>query len=510
MKNHAIIVCGAVLLTLSVMSVPARSVALSDEVLRAKIESGELDAEVERMRALRAQGWDQPVERLPRDGLALAEKSVTAENILVILVDFNDRRYDYGPVAATPSDFDSLLFSDGLNPTGSMREYYIENSYGNYSIDGTVVGWYTTPHSYADFGYITGTIPVSQLVRGAINQADAEIDFTQFDNDGDNTVEGIIVIHAGTGREESGKDDEIHSHMATLNPPEVVDGMAVISYTMQPEESALTGTMSAIGVFCHEWGHILGLPDLYDIDYTSKGVARWSVMGSGNYNGLSKKPAHFDAWSKHQLGWLTLQNVVANIDGAEIPAVEHNPVAYRLNKNGILGNEYWIVENRHETGFDSDLPGYGLMVYHIDQDKYVTGNTDDWHPFMFVEQADGKFDLQYNRNDGDAGDTWPNGVLAREFHDKTIPDSKYYGSSSSQVALWNISDPDSVMTADIEVSSRRCCGTPRISIERSRAASPCSTPGSETGKPHSSGWRRASKRGPAPWSISTSSPNSIT
>jgi len=440
------------MLTLSMIPTPAFGAALSDAVVEQLKESGQLDARIEKMRALRSEGWNQPGELPVDNSLALGEKSATVHKVLVLLVDFEDKLYTEGYASATSGDFDSLLFSEGLNPTGSMREYYIENSYGNYFIEGTVAGWYTHPLSYTLYATYTGTFGASDLVRDVVQMADDDVDFSQFDNDGDGYVEGVIVVHSGTGYEESGQDDEIHSHMSYMNAVEV-DGVYVNRYTIQPEESRQTQTMSAIGVFCHEWGHILGLPDLYDIDYSSRGVARWSLMGSGNYNGQSRLPAHMDAWCKSELGWLTLVNVIANTAGLPIPAVEHNPIAYRLNRNGVLGTEYFIVENRYATGFDIGLPGFGLLVYHIDMDQ--NSNADDWRPMVFVEQADGKFDLQYNRNSGDDGDTWPNSVKAREFHDRTIPDSRYYSGVSTQVALWNISDSDSVMTADAEVQFSR-------------------------------------------------------
>jgi hypothetical protein len=142
-----------------------------------------------------------------------------------------------------------------------------------------------------------------------------------------------------------------------------------------------------------------------------------------------------------------------NQDSVEIPAVEYNPVIYRLSKNGAFTSEYWLVENRQQIGFDERLPGDGLLIYHIDEDE--NGNWNDWHPLVFVEQADGRFNLQYRNNNGDAADTWPNGDQARNFHDKTVPDSKYYSTSSSQVGVLNISDSDSIMTADLEVTFSR-------------------------------------------------------
>ncbi len=210
--------------------------------------------------------------------------------------------------------------------------------------------------------------------------------------------------------------------------------------------------MNAIGVFCHEWGHVLGQIDFYDTDYSSNGVGTWCLMGAGNYNNNSQSPAHFSALSKAENGWMTLINVdsTMTLTNVEIPAIQFNPVAYRLDKGGRYSNEYFIVENRANLGFDTGLPGHGLMIYHVDEDLHT--NTNDWHPRLFIEQADGEFDLQYRRP-ADAGDVFPGATNNRNFHDKTVPSSRYYQITvASEVAVLNISDADSVMYADFEIN----------------------------------------------------------
>ncbi len=435
---------------LAISASAAHAVALSDQVVEQMRADGTLDTYIAHIKELRAQGMDQPVEKPNQSSLALGGQEFKTQNILVLLIDFYDRPYTAGYDSALPADFDSMLFSDSENPTGSMKNFYYENSYGKYIIQGDVYGWYHAPGTaleYAENG--------NSLVMSAVQQADADVDFSKYDNDGDGIVDGVIVVHAGTGREESGYASDIHSYMSTLQPPTTLDGVAIGPYTLQPEESKSSQSMSAIGVFCHEWGHILGLIDLYDTDYSCSGVGKWSLMAAGNYNGASKLPSHLDAWSKFYLGWVQPINVTSTTFAAEIPAVEFNPVVYRLTKGGSIGvTQYWLVENRYWTGFDAALPAPGLLIYHIDES--VGSNNNDWHPRVFVEQADGLFNLQAyaNPNNGDGGDPWPYGEK-RQFHDKTTPNSKYYVGSSSEVGVWNISDRDSVMTADFEVNFTR-------------------------------------------------------
>jgi hypothetical protein len=156
MISRTIIGFGIILLIVSLTAAPACGVALSDRVVKQLRDEGKLEADVQKMNELRALGIDQPGDRLTGKNLALENKALIDDNIPVILLDFVDKPYTQGNVAATPAMFDSLLFSEGKNPTGSMREYYLENSYGKYAVHGSVMGWYTTDTSYTRVGYDQG------------------------------------------------------------------------------------------------------------------------------------------------------------------------------------------------------------------------------------------------------------------------------------------------------------------------------------------------------------------
>ncbi len=438
------------------------AVPLSEEVMEKFRNEGRLDSFIQSYEQARARGVDNPQEEISKSlkqktSLSGGRSSLRA---LVLLIDFSDKSYTAGAVAATPAKFDSLLFSDGRkNPTGSLKEFYLENSFGSLTVDGASYGWYRASQSYKYYTNFcdgsTGFGPypnnAQRLVEEAINLADADVDFSQFDNDGDGVVDGLFVIHAGTGVEVSGNDCEIWSHMSGIGPI-YKDGVAINRYSMEPEEMPGSG-MSPIGVFCHEFGHVLGLPDLYDYDYSSRGCGYWTVMASGSYNGNSRVPAQFDPWCKSQLGFINITNVTSNVTGIDFPAAEWNPVAYRIWANGTMGSEYFLVENRERMGFDSYLPGEGILVWHIDDN--VWSNDLEWHPHVFLEQADGKFDLQYNRNTGDAGDPFPGTSGLTHFDDKTTPNSRSYTNAVTQSAVWDITPADSIMTANLDVNWSR-------------------------------------------------------
>jgi hypothetical protein len=214
-----------------------------------------------------------------------------------------------------------------------------------------------------------------------------------------------------------------------------------------------------IGVFCHELAHGFGLPDLYDIDYTSQGTGDWSLMSSGSWNGwMGNSPAHLDAWCKTQLGWVTPTNITTNQNGASIPQVETDPTVYRLWSMGAPGNEYFLVENRQRIGYDFHLPGAGLLIWHVDDvmdqntDEWYPGHTSSGHYLVALEQADNLYELEQNTSSGNAGDPYPGSTSNRTFSEFTNPSSNAYVGSSTLVAVSDISNSQSSMTADFFVS----------------------------------------------------------
>jgi immune inhibitor A len=295
-----------------------------------------------------------------------------------------------------------------------------------------------------------------ELVLNAIDAANtAGVNFQDYDHDNDGFIDGLVIIHAGLGAETGGFG--IWSHKFHLPSTISRDGVQIYDYTMNPEE--FPGAISPIGVICHEFGHTFGLPDLYDIDYqpeTSEGLGNWSIMASGTYNFNGRRPAHFDAWCKARIGFLSLINVTANLDNAVLPAVEYSPVAYKL-KNAASQHEYWVVENRRKKGFDLNIPGEGLLIYHVDT-LAPANNIDVNRYYVALEQADGDLDLEFTLNNvGDAGDPFPGSTNNREFHDYTTPSdvTNFSAFVYPHIGVMDISNSDSVMYADLDISFSR-------------------------------------------------------
>ncbi len=447
----------------------ALAVSPTPDVIQQLKKDGHWDSYLALYHAALARGVDAPVARSQGELARLAAGSAVFNfHIPCILVDFSDNPASGGKVSATPAMFDSLLFSTGRNPTGSMKEYYSEVSYGQMNVIGTVVGWYRMPNPYSyyinhEMGLGASPNNAQRLVEHAIAAASADLDYSQFDNDNNDWVDGVMVVVPGPGFEETGDSTLIQSHRFHTTVIANYNGKLIADYTIQPEETVVKGGgLNAIGVFCHEWGHILGLTDLYDLDGNSRGLGNWSLMATGNYNHDSRVPAHPDAWSRIALGFVTpeqLAQPTTNLASVAFPAVETSPTIYKLWTGGTIGptSQYFLVENRQQTGFDQYLPGAGLLVYHVD--PVASDNTGQWVPGLdppsaphykvALEQADGTFNLEFNNNSGDAGDPYFSDSAG--FDDLSWPSSRNYLGQSTQVAVWNISAASMNMTANIDV-----------------------------------------------------------
>jgi M6 family metalloprotease-like protein len=330
----------------------------------------------------------------------------------VILVDFSDLP---AQPANTASVFNQMLFGTGAGAK-TMATYYCEVSGGRFTVaagPGGVVGWYRAAPPSVYYGGNLGSGPgvndsnVLALVKEAVAAANAAgFDFAPYDQDGDGKVDVVNIIHAGAGEETGGgtPPNAIWSHRSSLGAQAVsYDGVTIDDYIIQPELSGPGGGLNTIGVFCHEYGHALGLPDLYDTDYTSNGVGLWSLMSSGNYLNGGRTPAHMDAWCKWKLGWITPTRYTFNAAGVEIKNAETNPSALFLWQNGVQGGEYFLVENRQLVGFDLYLPQAGLLIWHVDDTQ--TSNANEWYPghtssghyWVALEQADGKLISNWER-----------------------------------------------------------------------------------------------------------------
>ncbi len=369
---------------------------------------------------------------------------------LVLLVDFSDR------AGTQPqAHFDSMLFSVGSYATGSMRDFYREASYTQLDVVGLVsgsggptAGWYRAPQPktyYTNGNYGFGAYPknAQKLVEEAIALADPHVNFASYDNDGDGVVDALVVICAGTGAEQTGNVNDIWSHKWNITP-QVRDGVTIDRYFMAPEDGR-------VGVMAHELGHLLmGWPDLYDTDYSSAGTGAWDLMAGGSWNGGGDRPAHPTSWCKTRVEWINPTVIWNATQSVNVPPYASSAVAYKLPVGSAASQEYFLVSNRQQAGFDAALPGEGLLIEHVDDAK--NNNTDENHYLVDVEQADGRRDLNLNANRGDATDPYPTAANTG-FNGSTTPNSNGYNGAASNVSVTNIARVGNNVTADIQVGA---------------------------------------------------------
>jgi len=411
----------------------------------------------------------------PLGGVKSTVDIIGVGSMAVVLIDFPDRLADTTQHPA--SEYDSMIFSEATYPTGSLNDFYIENSYGLFSVDGNVAGWHTTSDSYSNYddnnyGLSGGG---GDVAEAAAQLADPYVNYALFDNDGpdgvpnsgddDGFVDAFTVIHAGLGAEETGSIHDIWSHASYIsymtNDPKYGGGFIFVDrYTIQPEErlNADGDTLiTGISVICHEYGHVLGLPDFYDGSRYTWGIGYWGLMGYGAWGAggnTPESPASLCAWSKIDLGWVDPVNVTANMFDVQLPPIETDPVVYKIWRDGNPQGQYFLVENRQQIGFDTPAPGHGLLIWH-----YNVGN---WpaHNRLELEQADGLNELDqgngqrpdphyYHQLLGDDGDPYPGSTYNTRFGPDTNPSSDDDNGVPTGVYVDNISESGDTVTAHL-------------------------------------------------------------
>jgi len=350
-----------------------------------------------------------------------------------VLAEFPDRGF-----SRTPAQIEELLFSENVLPNGSVNEYYKAVSSGAVSLTGRIVGPFVMPLTLAEYARGDASNPrqfpnTQTLGRDAARAAMPHVNFSSFDNDSNGFVDGLVVVHAGPGRERTGSAADLNSITQLLQGGELTaNGTSILHFTSVAENAPL-------GIVAHEIGHLLfGFPDLYDTDSPSQGVGNWCLMGLGAWNGPAAGagdgdlPAHPSAWCKMTQGWVNTL-VQATNEKITVEAVQaQSKTIYRLWKDAALGTEFFLLENRQRTGYDRALPGDGLLIWHIDETR--PDNNDPAHPRVALMEADGRGDLQ--RRDGDLGDRDdPFHARDAEFNDGTNPSSRSFAGTATSVSV---------------------------------------------------------------------------
>lgn len=296
--------------------------------------------------------------------------SIGEKKFLTILVEFNDLEFVY-----PKSNFERLLNEPGYSDnggTGSVFDFYNDNSTDKFIPSYDVFGPYKASKSYAYYGKNDGdnhNLNVQELYAEIVKLADKDINFADYDLDGDGLVDNVFFYFAGHNEAEGADPNTIWPHKWALYKFNAsADGVRVYNYACASELNSPDGNnMCGIGTFCHEFGHVLGLQDYHDTDYSQNGRAAglgmYSLMSSGNYNNDGRTPPYLDADSRKFLGWIDNIPTLTENGNYSLKDISNNG-AYIINTE--KENEYYLFENRTKKSWDAYVPA-GLLIYHIDK-----------------------------------------------------------------------------------------------------------------------------------------------
>jgi M6 family metalloprotease-like protein len=364
-------------------------------------------------------------------------------NGLTVLVDFPDTK---SAISKTEiGNFFNQVGYTGFNNNGSIRDFYYDVSGGKVTYTNTVIGFYTAKHTksyYDDINEATGSYAKSDEFANEVFQwlKGSGYNLSNLTKDSNGFLKAVNILYAGSA--DAGWAKGLWPHQAWYGDSSNISGAKIQKYEMSDIGSDLS-----IFTICHESGHMIyGYPDLYDYDGDSQGAGAYSLM-SGVANG--KNPAPPDPYSRNIIsGWNAPINMNSYGDGAKFTAVaDDNGNAYSYKWTGNKSNEYYLIENIQQSGRYADVPDEGLAIYHVDEngDNSKNAMTASSHFLVSLEQADGKFDLEKNRNSGHSGDLFRGGYK-NSFGDSTTPSSKWWNGTSSGLKLSQISNSGNQMT----------------------------------------------------------------
>ncbi len=302
---------------------------------------------------------------------------------LVILVNFTDKAFT---VSQPLDSFSKMLNQVGYSEnggTGSARDFYMDNSAGTFIPQFDVYGPVDLPNNMEFYGENNGgqgqDKNPEQMIVDACNAANGlypNLNFADYDNDKNGVVDNVFVFYAGYNEAEGADANTIWPHKYSIwNKNLRIDGVRFDTYACTSELRGKSGSnMAGIGTFTHEFGHVLGLPDIYDADGDindeGPGVGYWSTMDTGPYLNNGRTPPYFSAVERNMLGWITPVTLTSDNDAESItinPISSANPQSYRINTP--TNDEYFILESRKKEKWDIYLPAEGMLIYHVDETK---------------------------------------------------------------------------------------------------------------------------------------------
>lgn len=385
---------------------------------------------------------------------------------LIVLVQFNDKKFsrpDYKDILTDMVNKEGYTGYDNQKMPGSVRDYFSDNSNGKFKPQFDVVGPYTVNFSQYDCN--VNDIKSTEVLIAALDSADVDVNFKDYDGDGDKAVDLVYFIIAGNGANYAGNNADLWwPHRSFLWKPNsqnwrvYKDGMFLYDYASSTELAGFTAEpntiyIDGIGTICHEFSHVLGLPDLYDSNYDEEGRSntpgQWSLMDSGNYANNSFTPVGYSLFERYFVGFIDEPEKIEAEGAYTLNPLSSSYTGFRIDSP--VKNEFFLLENRQNSGFkwDAYLPGHGLLVHRVDlndewiwQSNTVNANADRNY-YELVRAGGAGMDAAY--------DVFPGPGRVSSLHNGTSPANlRTWNGQTTKWGLFNISESNGVVTFDVQ------------------------------------------------------------
>lgn len=394
--------------------------------------------------------------KLPQSGLGLHTTTFPNKGKikgLVILVEYQNIKFKI----ENPYEYFSNLLNQKdfaeAGGTGSARDYFLDASLGQFDPDFDVYGPVTLPNRRSYYGATTAyshdSHPEDMAVH-AVSLLDDEVDFSQYDCDGDGVLDNVFIFYAGQGQADGGPAECIWPHAWTLHATGKefsVDGVLVDRYACANEWQTQNGVPDGIGTFCHEFSHVMGLPDLYSTGENALSdvtPGAWSIMDYGPYNNNSRTPPTYSAYERNAMGWLDVEELTAACT-VTLPELQETNKAYLVATEN--SNEFFLFENRQQTGWDKYIPGHGMLIWHVDFDQYIWDqnkvNNSASHQYVDLVEANGQ-------GKETTGRAWPGSSRKTSYTATTNPAFVDWRNNPIPLPITGIEEINGIITFDVD------------------------------------------------------------
>ena len=393
---------------------------------------------------------------------------------LIILIEYSNKsfsRNDYKDIIdhmVNDENYSGYYNANGQKETftGSVRDYYSDNSNGLFQPQFDIYGPVKVNYSQTQ-----GNNQYMQILNAAINAVDSQIDFSDYDRDGDGKVDMIYFILAGNGSNYGGNNSGLWwPHRSVLYNTNNYswlqkDGVRLYDYASSVElygwtSAPSTVTIDGIGTICHEFSHVLGLPDFYDADYEKSGGEsnhpdNWSIMAGGSYENIGRTPVGYSLYERYATGF-AVPTLIEHGGNFSLEQIGSSNTGYRINTT--VDNEYFLLENRQPSMFkwDEYLPGHGMVVFRVDRtntniwDNNQVNNNPAHNYYELLRAGGAGYVDPYTEHTGSDHDPFPGTNNVTELHSNSSPANlKSWTGQETPWIISNISENSGVISFSV-------------------------------------------------------------